>query len=298
MADKRVKYIADDGPFCEVGITGKQTSWRRNQSGFVTEANAALLIASGKFVLSSTAFATDADGLDSHLSEHAAIGSPIIKKFPTWPANAGILLASLVASSTSSRTSNVVTISAAAHGITTGTTYVGYRFYYPGSPSLVAGWYDSILTIPDANTITFYASGTDFGSESVNFGAALVTYTDFATIPLPARTLNDGSIVTLVCYRDGGGTPVFKYVSLYLSNSALVINYNTTSPKSLYRSGFICIGTAKQIATQSSTDNTPSTALYTTTKDITVDQIITLKGQVTGAGDFIAIGHAHLEIIQ
>jgi len=81
MADKRVKYIADDGPFCEVGITGKQTSWRRNQSGFVTEANAALLIASGKFVLSSTAFATDADGLDSHLAEHAALPHPYDEQF-------------------------------------------------------------------------------------------------------------------------------------------------------------------------------------------------------------------------
>jgi len=86
MADKRVKYIADDGPFCEVGITGKQTSWRRNQSGFVTEANAILLIASGKFVLSSTAFATDSDGLDSHLAEHSAMGAALGSAAVTYDA--------------------------------------------------------------------------------------------------------------------------------------------------------------------------------------------------------------------
>ena len=74
------------------------------------------------------------------------------------------LLASLVINSTASRTSGIVTIAATAHGITTGTSFVGYRFYYPGSPSLAAGWYDSILTIPDANTITFSAIGEDFTS--------------------------------------------------------------------------------------------------------------------------------------
>lgn len=74
MADKRVKYIDDDGPFCEVGITGRQTSWRKNQSGYVTEANALLLVSSGKFVLSSTSLGTDTDSLDVHKLEHRDIG--------------------------------------------------------------------------------------------------------------------------------------------------------------------------------------------------------------------------------
>lgn len=297
MADKRVKYIADDGPFCEVGITGKQTSWRRNQSGFVTEANAALLIASGKFVLSSTAFATDADGLDSHLSEHAAIGSPIIKKFPTWPANAGILLASLVASSTSSRTSNVVTISADAHGITTGTTYVGYRFYYPGSPSLVAGWYDSILSIPDANTITFTAQGVDFGSESINSGAAYTSYADIVSTILPGNTLRDGSSVTLFVARDGG-IVASKYIQLSFGGTMAGNNSLDTKPKSIYKTSFTCIGNNKQYATQVNTDNLSTAFLYPLSKDITTDLAVAVRGQVTVAGDFLVLNHAHLEIIQ
>ena len=48
--------------------------------------------------------------------------------FPGWPAGTGILLASLVANSSASRTNNIVTITATAHGITTGSTYVGFRF--------------------------------------------------------------------------------------------------------------------------------------------------------------------------
>lgn len=83
MADRRVKYTYDDGPFSEVGITGKQTSWRKNDSAFVPEADAALLISSGKFV-----DGTDFGSNDVHKQAHrqlggvanqiAAIGTPFV----------------------------------------------------------------------------------------------------------------------------------------------------------------------------------------------------------------------------
>jgi hypothetical protein len=69
MADRRVKYTYDDGPFSEVGITGKQTSWRKNDSAFVPEADAALLISSGKFV-----DGTDFGSNDVHKQAHREIG--------------------------------------------------------------------------------------------------------------------------------------------------------------------------------------------------------------------------------
>lgn len=69
MADRRVKYTYDDGPFSDVGITGKQTSWRKNDSAFVPEADAALLISSGKFV-----DGTDFGSNDVHKQEHREIG--------------------------------------------------------------------------------------------------------------------------------------------------------------------------------------------------------------------------------
>jgi len=69
MADKRVKYTYDDGPFSEVAITGKQTSWRKNDSAFVPEADAALLISSGKFV-----DGNDFGSNDVHKQAHREIG--------------------------------------------------------------------------------------------------------------------------------------------------------------------------------------------------------------------------------
>jgi hypothetical protein len=69
MADKRVKYTYDDGPFSEVAITGKQTSWRKNDSAFVPEADAALLISSGKFV-----DGTDFGSNNVHKQAHREIG--------------------------------------------------------------------------------------------------------------------------------------------------------------------------------------------------------------------------------
>lgn len=298
MADKRVKYIADDGPFCEVGITGKQTSWRLNQSGFVTEANAALLIASGKFVLSSTAFATDADGLDSHLSEHAAIGSPIIKKFPTWPTNTGFLLASLVASSTASRTSGVVTIAATAHGITTGTTYVGFRFYYPGSASLAAGWYDKILTIPDANTVTFSAQGADFSSESVNGGAAWTGNTDIITTVIAGGTLKDQSRVSVYVLRSGDTTSTTKSLYVYFGGTYASYWGAFSTPVGGGKLGFLCLGNDAIRGVAAAEGVLTATAINSFTKNLLSDQTLLLRGAISAASGFLVLYGANLEIIQ
>ena len=134
--------------------------------------------------------------------------TPQIRRFNDWP-SLGFLLASLVAGATAARTSGVVTVTATAHGITTGATYVGYRYFYPGSSSLAAGWYDSILTIPDANTLTFSAAGADFGSESVNGGAAYTSATDTISMIIPGNTLRDQSKLRIHHARSGGTTSTF-----------------------------------------------------------------------------------------
>lgn len=76
MADVRVKYIADNGPWSEVGITGKQQSWRKNSVGVVSAADSALLLASGKFVLASSIDVAGAEEIELHATEHAAMGLP------------------------------------------------------------------------------------------------------------------------------------------------------------------------------------------------------------------------------
>lgn len=150
------------------------------------------------------------------------------------------LLASLVASSTASRTSNIVTITATAHGVPTGSNYVGFRFFYPGSASLAAGWYDSIVSIPDANTITFNAQGANFGSESVNSAAAYTTQTvvpGYAVIP--AGILNDFNRVRVTSPVGGGTTAATKTWRPALNSNLLSGIGGTTSAFSVREADFI-----------------------------------------------------------
>lgn len=239
-----------------------------------------------------------ANRLGPHLADHVALATPIIKRFPTWPANTGLLLASLVANSTASRTSNVVTVTATGHGITTGTTYVGFRFFYPGSPSLAAGMYDSILTVPDANTITFSAPGADFGSESINSGSAWTTATDLILTTIPGGTLRDQSKLSLCVMRDGGSAATTKIVYLLFGGTVLSARLLSTTAKSEEKYTMRCIGTNKQVAPNNAQEGAESSAMATAlTKDITVDQTIGIRGTISAASEYIAIWGAHMEII-
>jgi len=222
----------------------------------------------------------------------------LIYKFPSWPSNTGFLLASLVASSTASRTSNIVTVTATAHGIPTGTLYVGYRFYYPGSTNLVAGWYDSILTIPTANTITFSADGPDFASESINGGAAWVTGTDFINLTIPGNTLKDQSKVRLVHSRDGSNVSITKTLYAFFGGTQIAFATQTTGPKQESALTFRCHGVNKQVGQQGPEGGATSTAMVILTKDTTIDQVLTLRGAIAAASEYIALHGAYVEITQ
>lgn len=222
----------------------------------------------------------------------------LVYKFSDWPSNTGFLLASLVASSTASRTSNIVTITATAHGITTGASLVGYRFYYPGSPSLAAGWYDSILTIPDANTITFSAPGPDFTSESVNAGAAWTTVTTFNSLMLPGGTLKDGSKITMPFNRTGDSTGATKTIYMTFGASTCGNLPLTVNPNQFARFGLQCIGKTKQFGIQGAGDGSSSSTPNILTRDISVDQEIAIKGSVSAASAYITLHRAYVEITQ
>jgi len=225
-----------------------------------------------------------------------SFGGIQIRKFPTWPTNTGLLLASLVTSSTASRTSNVVTVLATAHGITTGASFVGFRFYYPGSASLVAGWYDSILTIPDANTITFTAEGTDFGSESINSGAAWITDTDAITMTIPGNTLRDGSRVRVSVLRTGDTSAALKKIFLTFGGSNAAFSAAGAAPTGESALVFRCVGTNKQVGAQSMEGTLSTSSPMAPTKDITVDQALSIKITAASAAAFIALYSAIVEI--
>ncbi len=222
----------------------------------------------------------------------------LVYKFPNWPVNYGFLLASLVAGATATRTSNIVTVTATAHGITTGTMYVGFRFYYPGSTSLAAGWYDSILTIPDANTITFSAQGIDFSSESINGGAAWTTITDVISVIIPGGTLRDQSRASIWVSRAGDTTASTK--ALYMNISGTLLAYwglGATSSAS-GKMTFSCFGSNLQRGLQSVDGAGSGSALIPTTKNMSADQTITLRGVASAAATFLVIYAASLEITQ
>lgn len=234
--------------------------------------------------------------LAPHLADHVALATPIIKRFPTWPANTGILLASLAASSTASRTGGTVTISATGHGVPN--TYVGFRFFYPGSPSLTAGMYDSVLTIPDANTITFSAPGADFGSESINSGAAYTTATDLISLTISGNTLKDGSKVSFKALRAGTTAAIAKTLALFFGGSQICSQAPTTTPSGETGMAFRCVGSAKQVGMSNGVEFTLSASTNTVlTKDATADQTLTVRGTIAAAFDYIALWGAHLEIV-
>lgn len=231
---------------------------------------------------------------DDSLSQGRVIATCL--RFPGFKPS---LLASLAASSTASRTANVVTVSATGHGITTGTTYVGFRFYYPGSTNLAAGWYSSILTIPDANTVTFSATGDDFTSESINSGAAWTTATDILTTTIQGGVLRDQSKVKVYLFRDGSTTGGTKTIILAFGGSLINQHNLTTTPRLEAGMVFRCLGTNKQVGSGSGAEGIPTgTAMLTTTKDITVDQVVTIRGTLSAASEFIAIFGSHVEITQ
>ncbi len=222
----------------------------------------------------------------------------LIYKFPSWPSNTGFLLASLVAGATASRTSNIVTITATAHGIPLTSTYYGFRFYYPGSTNLTAGWYDSLISIPDANTLTFFAPGVDFTSESINGGAAWTTITDIISTTIPANTLKDGSKVAVGILR--GADNVASNKIIYLNFGGAQVQQATLTGVSALelKMGFRCLGSTKQFAHTTGWEGTNSSLIGVVSKSVTSDQALLLRGSLAAASMYLSIIGAHVEITQ
>ena len=225
--------------------------------------------------------------------DFSGIGSqPFVVKFPGFRKS---LLASLVASSTASRTSGIVTVTATAHGITTGTTYVGFRFFYPGSAGLTAGWYDSIVSIPDANTITFNAPGANFGSQSINGAAAYTTLTNVSAFSIAAGFLKPFSRITFTYFRSGDITATTKNIRNIINGSQMGLSSATTSPHGTHRvtvaleDGFML--------SSGSQDQTLSSYFPRVALDPLVDNTFGFSANLSAAGAFVAIHNASMEII-
>ena len=205
------------------------------------------------------------------------------------------LLASLVANSTASRANNLVTVTATAHGIATGSTYQGFRFFYPGSTNLAAGWYDSIVSIPDANTLTFSALGPDFASESVNGAAAYTTLTSFASIIIPGGTLKTGSRIVSRILRYGDTTATTKNVRMLIGAVNMGLSTASTAP-AIYSAIAAGVVAPEKTMTYAASDNNVAIGIATTSTDWSIDQTISLAASLSAAASFVTLEVASLEI--
>ena len=208
------------------------------------------------------------------------------------------LLASLVTNSTASRANGLVTVAATSHGITTGATYQGFRFFYPGSPNLAAGWYDSIVSVPDANTLTFSAPGPDFANESINAGAAYTLITEMANITIPPGTLKPGSRLTTNFLRYGDSTSTTKSVRNVLQGTSIGASFATTSPSGWHRISSLCRSTTEFIGVSANDGALTPTISAVSVGNTSDERILGFSGQVNAAAAFVAVQDLSLEIVQ
>jgi len=201
------------------------------------------------------------------------------------------LLASLVANSTATRSNGLVTVTAAGHGILTGATYAGYRFFYPGSADLVAGWYDSISAIPDANTLTFTAPGADFVSQSINAAAAYTTATNLPSgLTIPANTLVEDVSLRLSAPVASSNTAATKTIRPFLGVSGIAPAHSGTT----YNCGvkeweLTPTDSGLLVGSLVSGGNTGSGAIFTLGASFNKELTVLIQLNVSAAADFIAV---------
>lgn len=202
-----------------------------------------------------------------------------------------LLLASLAANSTASRSNGLVTVTATSHGVTTGATYQGFRFFYPGSAALTAGWYDSIVTIPDANTITFSAPGADFGSQSVNGAAIYTTETTAWTGVLPGNTLITGSEMVHRVFKAATNSANQHTVKMKIGSVGNIIHVSlpTGSTPNSWSEGALFVPEPNKVAMVSGSMASGNSAFTYASLDLTVDQPLSLTVQLAAASEFLAV---------
>lgn len=199
------------------------------------------------------------------------------------------IVASLVTSSTAVRASNVVTITATAHGVPN--TYNGFSFYYPGSPTLAAGWVDNI-TVVDANTITFPSVGADFSSESINSAAAYVTATALPfNIVIPGGILTDTSSGRIVLNTASLNTAATKTVRPFLGGTGFGPGQaGTTYPCAAKEWEFGMLNTTQLTSQICGPNNQGGSSLSSVlTFNPLNNNIITFQHTVSAAQDFVAM---------
>lgn len=227
------------------------------------------------------------DGLEDELRA-IGIGS-VLQYGVTFPR----VIAALVAGATADQTANTVTVTATAHGLSS--AVAGADFYYPGSPSIPAGWYAN-LQRPTVNSLTFTNPVSQtVSSESVNSGAAFTGNAVIGSIALPPLTASGQVIAD--AFRSGGTTAASKQVQ-WFHGGALIMKppAATSSPFVRTQNSFANIGaTNKQVGYATVDGNaTTGSGVYIGTVDTSAASLLEFIGSVSAAADFLMIYSAHV----
>jgi len=239
--------------------------------------------------------------IDEHVEEHRVLAirypdkAVMLGQIIPFTNFAPRLLASLVASSTAACTSGVVTVTAAAHGIPA-TIFDGMQFYYPGSPSLAAGWYSGFART-SADALTFLEpTAANFTSESVNSGNAFVDEVTAASISLPPNTLNAGDIVSITTFARGDGVSSAKTWRIKTGTTTLSSQaVSTGTSQGIINLGF-CVTSSVQAIGAAIRSHSLVSSSTSATIDTSAVTTVSLSLQLAAAGMFIFLPSAKLEI--
>lgn len=239
--------------------------------------------------------AIEGNGLISAILDEQGRNTGIQTGKIAFPGFAPRLLASLAASSTAACTSGVVTVTATAHGLAAA-VIDGADIYYPGSPSLSAGWYRKCLYI-NSSTITFESLLTsDFASESINSGNAFVDEVTICSLVIPANSINVGDVVTISTASRADSVASAKTWRMKIGSDAICTQTVSTSSAN----GFFDMSFYAASKTSMRSANTRNHSLTTSgtsvTSDLAADMIINYTIQLAAAGMYVFTPTAKLRI--
>lgn len=148
---------------------------------------------------------------------------PKVLKFADF---APSVIASLVSGATYGQAGNLVTVTAAGHGIPA--TRNGYRIFWPESAAIPAGWYNN-LNVVDANTFTFQNATSQTVAPGTAITGALPYLSPVAcgSITIPAGTLSSNGSIKINVLR-GGDTASTKLMRVHL-NGVVAADQSTST---------------------------------------------------------------------
>lgn len=234
-----------------------------------------------------------ADPLTGKVKYFNGASVPIIFSFPDFSPS---ILASLVAGATATQSGNTVTITATAHGAVGSNAKDGYRFYYPGSASIAAGWYGGFDWI-DVNTVQFTnPTAQTVGSESVNGGAAFTAQVTVCSATIEGGSIGANGKFRVNLLRDGDTSGQLKRVLAYMSATNIAYLALSTTPTMEQDITVRNIGSESVQRFSTVQDGATYPALMPASKDTALDQAISIAASLAAAGCWLSIVSTEYEV--